>query len=124
MSHEQISFKDVEAAIPDLHNANLNEVHVIIVGYDFCPYSKRALSSAKAHPRFTSKGSVLFVSMNDHEQGQRLSKQLGRGSRTYPLVFVRENDAFVFKGGSDHFVKYIETLKSKPHSTKSSEFIL
>lgn len=103
---DQLDFAQAVKAIPELGSLN-DRVEVVIIGYQNCPYSKKALAAKERHPRWKESGRVLFVSYDFGATGPFRQATLYRGS--FPVVYVKRDGQFFHVGGGDDFDAYVSS---------------
>lgn len=115
-----VDFHTLAQAIPELQSLN-DRIEVVIVGYDSCPYSKKALRASKNHPRWKESGRVLFISYEFGATGALKSATGYRGS--FPLVYVKQEGKFQYVGGGDAFEEYVEQKIAPLEQKKYSKIL-
>lgn len=106
-----LSFEHAQQAIPELNHVDPN-VSVIIIGYNTCPYSKKALAASeklKAKSPIHRSKKVLFVGYEFGGTGEFKQKSNYRGS--FPVVYLRnQHGKFDHVGGGTDLEELVNRL--------------
>lgn len=77
-----VEYKLVEEHIPELKG---NRYHVIILGYEMCPFSAKALRAVNSHKKWQNNYKFIPYQFG----GTGALKQATQYNGTFPIVFVR-----------------------------------
>jgi len=101
--------KEVCENYPELKHAKNK---VIIIGYSFCPYSRKAIALAKEY--FGSD--YYFLQFHSHEESGEFRRKIGyfstdREENNFPVIFIREGNKYDFvKGGATGFERLLQNF--------------
>ena len=102
-----ITFQQAGKAIPELLDLD-SKIEVVIIGYNSCPYSAKALAAKNRHPKWKHPGHVAMAGYEFGEIGP--FKHASGYQGTFPIVFVLnlKTKQFEYVGGGTDFERYVE----------------
>lgn len=105
--------------LADDEPVNLNDLQVIIVGYELCPFTSLAKRVSK---EYAPPNTSLLVGFDRGRPAEEFKASVGYEG-TFPIVLVRdpEHGRLEHKGGGEDFEKWVKTHPPRPTAQAQSD---
>jgi len=103
MKSSEVKFELVKELVAELLE---DQVSVVIIGYEHCPFSKIALDAAKL-----IKAKVAFIQITRESADNVKTKLKYQG--TFPIVFWKRNGYWQHIGGGTEFKHAVEAMEEQ-----------